>query len=163
MFRAYLLINTIISLLLVTGNLFAEPIRLSEPFTVDKNNETFGQPLAATGKPVDLVSLVRQPDTYLGRETLIDTTVAKVCQKKGCFFIAQQDGYTLRVSFKDYGFFIPTDSGGKSVLLSGKLVKKDMTEEQVAHFKADLNSNSNALTAGEVYEIVASGIKIPRS
>ena len=85
-----------------------------------------------------------------------------MCQKKGCFFIAQQDQHILRVSFRDYGFFIPTDSSGKTVTLAGVLVQKDISPEQAAHYKADLNSDTEMVKPGVVYEIVADSVRIPR-
>lgn len=49
------------------------------------------------------------------------------------------------------------------MLLSGELIEKEMTADQAAHFKADLKTESPALSAGKVYEIIANGIQIPRS
>lgn len=149
--------------LLVSPIGWADPIRLSEPVVADNYSETFGEMIDVSAEAVDLAALVNQPNRYLGKQTLVKTSIAKVCQKKGCFFIAQQDQHILRVAFKDYGFFIPTDSGGKTVLLSGELIEKEMTADQAAHFKADLKTESPALSAGKVYEIIANGIQIPRS
>jgi hypothetical protein len=99
----------------------------------------------------------------LAKSFQLEARIAKVCQKKGCFFIAQQGQHILRVSFRDYSFFIPTDSSGKTVTLAGELVEKKLSLEQVAHFKADLESASDVLKPGLVYEIVADSVKIPRS
>lgn len=163
MFSKLFVTSVIVFNLLLSINSMADPIRLSEPVAFDDKSETFGKVFDGNGEALELASVIKQPDLYLGKEVVIRTSIAKVCQKKGCFFIAQQDEHTLRVAFKDYGFFIPTDSGGKSVLLAGELVKKELTEDQAAHFNADLNTGSEALNAGEVYEIVASGISIPHN
>ncbi len=97
----------------------------------------------------------------MGKAISGEARVTKVWQKKSCLFIAQQDKHILRVSFRDYGFFIPTDSNGKTVTLAGELVQKRLSSEQVAHFKADLKSDTAMLTPGVVYEIVADSVKIP--
>ncbi|MBT1449928.1 DUF4920 domain-containing protein [Glaciecola sp. XM2] len=141
----------------------AETVRLSEPVAQDAQSETFGKVLDESVPSVDLASVLSDPQSQLGKPFQMQTSINKVCQKKGCFFIAQQDNYTVRVSFRDYGFFIPTDSSGKTVLLAGELVEKEMTAEQAAHFASDINSESEVLKAGKVYEIVADGIKIPRT
>ena len=57
-------------------------------------------------------------------EVFVYTKINKVCQMDGCFFIAIDGELTARVTFKDYGFVIPTNSTGKEVFLEGILSKK---------------------------------------
>jgi hypothetical protein len=158
----HLRIIIVVTLLSSIRHGWAEPIRLSSPTAFDSNSETFGQIFDDSKADLDLVTLMKDPSKYLGQQLVVKTSIAKVCQKKGCFFIAQQNQSMLRVSFKDYSFFIPTDSSGKTVILAGELVEKQVTPAQAAHFSADLNTESVALKAGKAYEIVASGIQIPR-
>jgi hypothetical protein len=158
----HLRIIIVVTLLSSIRHGWAEPIRLSSPTAFDSNSETFGQIFDDSKADLDLVTLMKDPSKYLGQQLVVKTSIAKVCQKKGCFFIAQQNQSMLRVSFKDYSFFIPTDSSGKTVTLAGELVEKQVTPAQAAHFSADLNTESVALKAGKAYEIVASGIQIPR-
>ena len=110
-----------------------------------------------------LKDLVAQSADYVGKPFQLDTKVAKVCQKKGCFFIAQQGDDVMRVAFRDYGFFVPTNSAGKTVTLAGELIKKEMTTEQVKHFNKDMQGGSDAVKEGVVYEILADSVKIPRA
>lgn len=137
-----------------------EPVRLSQPIASDQGSETFGSPLDLTLPMVELKSLMKNAHQKLGKKHLIFTKIAKVCQKKGCFFIAQQDDIVVRVSFKDYDFFIPTDSANKTVMMAGELVKMNLTEENAKHYNADLGV-SNKVQPGEVLEIVVESIKIP--
>lgn len=139
-----------------------EIVRLSEPTSTNAYSETFGSSLDSSLPKVTLVKLMEEANQHLDQSFQIETKVAKVCQKKGCFFIAQQDDVFVRVSFKDYAFFIPTDSVNKTVLLNGKLISKTRSDEQAAHFNSDLKMN-NVLQSGDVYEIVASSIEIPLS
>jgi hypothetical protein len=151
-------------------------IRLSEPVVNDENSETFGEVIDAGLPNVTLAILSEEPSLHLNKTFVVETQIAKVCQKKGCFFIAQDGDTIIRVSFKDYGFFIPTDTAGRTVTLAGQLVEKQMSEEQVAHFQSDLVGKEsggaesvqadklvNTMQAGKVYEIVASGVRIPTS
>lgn len=154
----------IILLLLTIGisiTAHAETIRLSEPVAVDATSETYGNMLDTSLNEVSITDLATNAQQYLGKNFQVETRIAKVCQKKGCFFIAQQDEHVIRVSFKDYGFFIPTDSSGKTVTLSGELIQKEMTTEQAAHFTADLQAGSGEIKSGAVYEIVATSVRIP--
>jgi hypothetical protein len=159
MFRA---LSTLIGLAL-TCTVNANTLRLSEPVRQDAISETFGVELDNALSKVSMQSLTTDPSLHLSKPFQVEARIAKVCQKKGCFFIAQQAQHTLRVSFQNYGFFIPTDSSGKTVTLSGELVKRELSPEQVAHFKADLKNETNIVKPGVVYEIVAYSVKIPRS
>jgi hypothetical protein len=149
--------------LIFTFSVSAEVVRLSEPVAQDKTTETFGDTLDETLPKLSMEDLATDSPAHLTKSFQVNARIAKVCQKKGCFFIAQQDQHILRVSFRDYGFFIPTDSSGKTVTLAGELVQKDISPEQAAHFKADLKSDTELVKPGVVYEIVADSIRIPRT
>jgi len=46
--------------------------------------------------------------------TKVEGTVEDVCKMKGCWMkVKTGDGQTMRVMFKDYGFFVPKDIVGK--------------------------------------------------
>lgn len=46
--------------------------------------------------------------------------VGSVCQKKGCWMeLVAADSSTMRVTFKDYGFFVPKDAQGKTATVLG--------------------------------------------
>jgi len=100
----------------------ADGLRLSEPVQQDDVSETFGAAIEEWPALTPLAEVLDNPKSYLGGSLAIKTEVSKVCQKKGCFFIAQQGGKTIRVTFKDYGFFVPTDIAGRKVTLVGELI-----------------------------------------
>ncbi len=158
------LIGFLLCLLAVSTSQAANTsIRLSEPVAVTDDAEVFGAPLDDTLPVVDLEALAQQQDPDAVGEFLLTTRVARVCQKKGCFFIAQQGATTMRVSFKDYSFFVPTDISGKRVTLSGRLVRRELTTEDAAHYARDLGSESDsAVRPGPAYEIVATSVSVPR-
>ena len=137
--------------------------RLSEPVESTETWEVFGSSLPDAGTPVSLGDLMADQDSYLDQEVLVETRIAKVCQKKGCFFVATDGPETARVSFKDYSFFIPTDSGGKNVVLLGTFSRKTVTQEQAEHYAEDLGDSANAKPEQFEYSIVASAIRIPKS
>ncbi|WP_100642716.1 DUF4920 domain-containing protein [Alteromonas facilis] len=137
----------------------ANVVRLSEPVAVFEDSEVFGSVIDPTIPQVTLAELLEQPERHQ-QAFRLTTTVTQVCQKKGCFFITQLGEQTLRIAFKDYAFFIPSDSTGKQVTLVGELIKKPLSEEQAAHFNADMGPNETAMVAGEQYEILASGVQI---
>ncbi len=135
-------------------------IRLSEPVARDAQSETFGSQWEATRSVVELADVLADVEQYVDQSLVIRTGIAKVCQKKGCLIIAQSGPHAVRVSFRDYGFFIPTDAAGKNVELAGELVRRELSEAEVAHFNQDAGESSG-LAPGHVVEIVADGIRIP--
>ena len=64
-------------------------VRLSEPVLVTKESETFGAIPNHDLKKLSLTELMENAEQNLGYQYLVDTKITKVCQKKGCFFIAQ--------------------------------------------------------------------------
>ena len=96
-------------------SLHAEGLRLSEPVAEDASSETFGSPLDEGLTPITLGQALAEPAKYFNQTVAVETKVGKVCQKKGCFFIAQQGSNSMRVSFKDYSFFVPTNISGQTV------------------------------------------------
>ena len=136
--------------------------RLSEPVAVTATHEVFGAMLPEQGAPLGLADLINNGDSYLDQEVLVATRIAKVCQKKGCFFVATEGAATARISFKDYGFFIPTDAGGKDVLLLGIFSRTSVSEEEAEHFASDLGETTAASPEQFQYSIGASSVQIPK-
>ena len=65
-------------------------------------------------------------------------TATSVCQKKGCWLqVDIGEGKTMRVRFKDYGFFVPKDISGKTVVLDGYAYNSTTSVAQLRHFAQD--------------------------
>ena len=136
-------------------------IRLSEPVEQTAEAETFGAPLDMSVPQVRLEEIASDGATYVGTPVRVAARVSQVCQKKGCFFIAREGDAFVRVSFKDYGFFVPTDISGKRVTLVGEVVAKDVSPEEAEHFVEDLGAATAAVQPGKTYEIVATSVRVP--
>jgi len=139
----------------------ADVTRLSEPVAVTADAEVFGAPLDESAKPMSLAALLESPDEYVDTAVRVETRVSQVCQKKGCFMIATSGDKAVRISFRDYAFFVPTDTAGKTVTLTGTFIERELSEKQAAHFRED--AGTDTLQAGKVYEIVANAVRIPKS
>ena len=140
----------------------ATVIRLSEPVEQTADSETFGSPLDETVPAVALGEIAADAERYVGAPVRIEARVSQVCQKKGCFFIAKDGATVMRVAFKDYSFFVPTDISGKRVTLTGEVVAREMTKEQAEHYTSDLGESGSQLQPGKIYEIVATSVRVPR-
>lgn len=137
-------------------------IRLSEPVSVTETHEVFGASMPSSEHTLTLAELIDNREQHLGAEVVISTQIVKVCQKKGCFFIARDGDAAARVTFRDYAFFIPTDSGGKVVTLAGTFSRETLTQKQSEHLASDLGEPV-AYADLLQYAIVASSVRIPKS
>jgi len=130
---------------------------------VTESYEEFGAALPEAGSMRSLGEAISQVDTLAGQSVLIETEIQQVCQKKGCFFIARDGEATARVRFKDYGFFIPTDSAGKTVKLAGTLERVELTPKQAEHFAEDLGEDPETVPMAEFeYQVMATAVRIPK-
>lgn len=137
-----------------------EVIRLSEPVAVAEGYAFYGATLPEDEKAISLGELFESSEEYLDKEVVVETRIAKVCQKKGCFFVATEGASTARITFKDYGFFIPTDSGGKDVTVLGIFSRVPVSKEQAEHFAEDLDETPSPEATEYEYSIVASAVKL---
>jgi hypothetical protein len=65
-------------------------------------------------------------------------TVESVCQMKGCWMkVNTADGRTMRVTFRDYGFFVPKDIAGKTVVLEGTAAQTTTSVARLRHYAED--------------------------
>jgi hypothetical protein len=93
-------------------------------------------------------------------------TIEKTCAKKGCWMTVQdENGVATRITFKDYGFFVPTEGAdGKEVVFSGVAKRKITDVATLRHFAEDDGKSEeeiNAITEPkEEIEFVASGVVI---
>jgi hypothetical protein len=150
----------------VALNVLAETsvVRLSEPVEATEAYEVFGAPLPDKNPGLSLQEIIERESDLVGREVRVSTRIAKVCQKKGCFFIATEGDAWARITFADYGFFIPTDSGGKQATLVGTFSRQELSPERAAHYEMDLGEQSNEKDIPPFeYSIVATSVLIPRS
>ena len=69
-----------------------------------------------------------------------------------------------RVTFKDYGFFVPTDSAGARAKVQGTLGVNTLPPERVAHLESEGGRFPSKKADGSVDELrlVASGVELWR-
>ncbi|MFM9056533.1 MAG: DUF4920 domain-containing protein [Bacteroidota bacterium] len=76
----------------------------------------------------------------------VQGAISECCQKKGCWMsIRREDGKTMRVSFKDYGFFVPKNAGGYTAIMQGKAYVDTTSVEDLRHFAEDAEVTEDSL------------------
>lgn len=63
--------------------------------------------------------------------------ITEVCSKKGCWMkLDMGNDKIVRVTFKDYGFFVPLDATGE-VVINGKAFVKETSIDDLKHYAED--------------------------
>lgn len=79
------------------------------------------------------------------KEVAFASTITENCQKKGCWMNVTAGDQDIRVSFKDYDFFVPLDSKGHETVLNGVLYYDTLTVEQLKHYAMDANASQDSI------------------
>jgi hypothetical protein len=162
MFRRALIALSLVSLAgCNTAKKQAPPAQATE-----SGAKLYGQPLQpAEVKP--LADVLAKPDSFANQTITVAAQVRKACTRKGCWMeLAEStaDGPPgCRVTFKDYGFFVPIDSAGSSARVQGKVEVDTLSASAVRHYEEEGAKFIKAPdgTAREV-RIVATGVELTR-
>ena len=128
--------------------------------------ERFGTAMPEHG---DVLTL-KQAITVLNSDTSeearlvgkIEGQITEVCQKKGCFMVLADSGMHARVTFKDYGFFVPKDAGTSTSVVYGELTIVERSPDEINHFAKDVGRTAESTAPVNEYTIVASSVVIRR-
>ncbi len=81
-------------------------------------------------------------------EFVVKGTIEECCQKKGCWMkVATADGESMRVSFKDYGFFVPLDAAGSTITMKGVATYDTISVDFLKHLAEDANATQEEIDA----------------
>ena len=124
-----------------------------------------GEALGTTAPLVNLSDALHDPDAYADHVVRVEGTVKQVCQMMGCWMelVSSTDSTSVgvRVTFKDYGFFVPKDSAGQAATLQGEFETSVFSKEDADHLIAEgvsLTRNPDG-TATEL-SFVAAGVEL---
>ena len=110
-----------------------------------------------------------QLEATLGDQKSVDVKVegeiAEVCKMKGCWMtVTTAEGETVRVTFKDYEFFVPKDAAGYKVVFEGEAKREVVDVATLKHYAEDAGKSTEEIA--EITEdetkltFVASGVTI---
>ncbi len=126
----------------------------------------FGAALSAA--PVVAVSAVMaDAGKYDDKDVKVSGTVSAACQKKGCWMTigsGEAGSQTVRVSFKDYGFFVPKDCLGKKAVVEGHFKVTTMSVAEAQHYAEDAAKEGapvkKVTEPQKTYALVATGVEL---
>lgn len=132
---------------------------------LEKKPQHFGE----YGQPIDIMNTLaieKIKGLQDGQKIQITTTIEKTCANKGCWMeVKDGQGGTMRVTFKDYGFFVPTEGvEGKETIIEGILEKKTYSVDELRHYAEDAGKSAAEIAMitepKEEYAFVADGVVI---
>jgi hypothetical protein len=131
-------------------------------FTIAQN--TYGDELS-DAKPVKATTLAKSMEGKETMEVKLKGEILEVCQMKGCWMTVDAGKETeIRVTFKDYGFFVPKDAAGKDVVFEGEAKFETLDVKTLKHYAEDAGKSQeeiDAITEPETkLTFVASGVQI---
>ncbi len=129
--------------------------------------KSFGAPIGP-GPTLSLADVLAAPERFRDQAITVQGHVRSACTRRGCWMeVAEGADPKLsgcRVTFKDYGFFVPTDSAGSTAKVQGTLGVNTLPPERVAHLESEGGQFPRKNPDGSVDELrlVATGVELWR-
>jgi len=113
-----------------------------------------------------LSSILETPKAFEGKPIVTEGRIARSCKAKGCWMelSAEKDGESMRVTFRDYGFFVPLDAAGADARVDGQVAVKKLSKAEADHLEDDGGKVVRSKD-GSAIEIsfVADGVELSKS
>ncbi len=112
--------------------------------------------------------MLEQPEQFAGKSVIVEGEVRRACSRKGCWMelSTSKDAAApgCRVTFKDYGFFVPTDSAGSSARVEAAVEVARLEPSHVAHLEREGATFAKKAADGSAQEVrlVATGVELWR-
>jgi hypothetical protein len=129
--------------------------------------KVYGAPLGDQPRAA-LADVLKSPDRFAGQRVTVEGAVRAACTRKGCWMELSEgtepSSPGCRVTFKDYGFFVPTDSAGSHARVDALVETKDIKPEMVAHLESEGARFAEKSADGSAREVrlVATGVEMWR-
>ena len=129
--------------------------------------DSFGEPITAENA-VQISTVVDEFVMEEQKNFKITGTLVNVCQSKGCWTtLTTEDGRMVKMTFANYGFFLPTDAAGREIIAEGVGFKKVTTLDEQRHHLEDAGATAEeiaAVTEEKVeYAFEATGVILKKS
>ncbi len=106
----------------------------------------YGQEFEVSGKAAKTSTTYDGIGAKDSLQTQMIGEITEVCQAKGCWMKVKLDADNeVFVRFKDYGFFVPKDAAGKTVVMNGAAFFEEMSVEDQKHFAEDEGASEDEI------------------
>jgi hypothetical protein len=79
--------------------------------------------------------------------TKLSGTIEAVCQKKGCWMDLKNGEESIRITFKDYGFFMPIDAAGKEAIIEGVAKVEETSVGDLKEYAKDAGKSETEIAS----------------
>jgi hypothetical protein len=124
-----------------------------KPSTEQVTEETseysnYGEAITPEGA-VEMQALLAQLEGQDSLAIKMTGAIEQTCSKMGCWMTVDMgNGETMRVTFKDYGFFVPKEGmEGKEVVFEGVAKRKVTDVDMLKHFAEDAGKTQEEIDA----------------
>ena len=122
-----------------------------------------GEPIAKDAAVVPLARVLATPEKFAKTPVLVEGLIEQVCTNKGCWMqlVPAAGEAGMRVTFKNYAFFVPLDSKGMIARAEGVTKTRTLSKKEADHLEgegAKLTRNRDGI-AREV-SFVARGVEL---
>lgn len=106
----------------------------------------YGKEFETTKKATTVDQVNTMLETQDKVATQLSGEIKEVCQAKGCWMkVALENNEEVFVRFKDYGFFVPTDSAQKTTVMNGIVFFEEMSVEDQKHYAQDRGASPDEI------------------
>ncbi len=108
----------------------------------------FGSKISAEGA-MSLADLKTKMEGQTSMNAKVEGEIIETCAKKGCWMsLDMGEGNDMLVTFKDYGFFVPTEGvGGKSAIIEGVCSHDTLDVDWLKHVAEDAGRSQEEIDA----------------
>ncbi len=128
-------------------------------------SKTYGEAFEAN-KTIDTYGLVRALNQSDSVSTTLEAEIITSCAKKGCWMsVVLPNEQEMRVTFKDYGFFVPTKGlQGKKAIIQGTAFQTVTDVATLQHYAEDAGKSEEEIAKitepKKEFSMVATGVTI---
>jgi hypothetical protein len=117
----------------------------------------------STGPALTTSELLARANELEGQTVRVEDEAAEVCLRKGCWLLLREGEESVRITFKDYAFFVPLDCAGQRVRVEGVFAVEQSSAGEVRHYLEDAGKFDEAAKVTKpqrALKLVATGVAI---
>jgi hypothetical protein len=112
-----------------------------------ETNQFFGDKITEENA-IDVSELATKMGDAKEMEVKLTGVIDEVCQKKGCWMtLKNSNGESLRVTFKDYAFFMPKDGSGRVAIAEGIAKVEETSVADLQEYAKDAGKSAEEIAA----------------
>ena len=118
----------------------------------ETDGHSYGGAVSDAVEPVHISEAIKKE--IVDKPIVVTAEVVDVCSAKGCWLSLKDGDSEVRVTFKDYGFFVPSSLKGRTVKVQGVLREEVISEADRRHYAEDAGASNEEIAAitGDVKE-----------